>query len=288
MFSKIILSKALRPSFVVFIFSVLLSATFSSPNLAMNDGGEDKWSPGSAKLFDADNTLEGIRKQVSAAINTPFVQEYMSELTDLHKSENKPVNPSIEYVFVLSARGSYLKDPVVGLDIKDLEDDYNRIELGIKIAQVVVGDRLEKSEVTQEDIEKHGPIIIYNGKSNQNEDLTQALENGILSHYPKDKFHIMAIKEESTRGQFKNLKEDFPISNASVAIITHAYHYPRVARMIGSQWHPFGENTKVHFYLVDRELKAPGILEDIQGEIVRIPQYIEKGDLNNHLLGSLH
>lgn len=91
---------------------------------------------------------------------------------------------------------------------------------------------------------------------------------------------ILELEEESTRGQFMSLKEHFLHCNASVAIITHAYHFPRVARMIGSKWHPFGAKTKIFFYLVDRNLSAPGIIEDIQGEIERIPQYIMKGDLN--------
>ena len=250
---------------VLFLVTILLSPTIAIDDLA-SQNSEDR--------------LENILAHVSRADNSALAKDYCNEIRGLYAKKNEPVDPSIQYVFVLSGRSSYLKKPVDGPDVKDLEDDYNRIELAIETAKGVVRTCLNKSEITQEEVQQYGPTIIYNGRREHNKDLEKALNDGTLSHYPKDKFRILEIGEASTRGQFISLKQDLPLSHTSVAIITHAYHFPRVGRMIGSKWHPFGDETKVFFYLVDRDFKAPGSCEDIMGEVGRISRYIDNGDLN--------
>ena len=213
------------------------------------------------------------------AIGHRFLEEYLEEVKGLYQHKNMDVDTSIKYVFVLSGRSSYLKQPVDNPYVKDLDDDYNRLQLGINIARKVVIRHLNKLTPTQEDIQKYGPQIIYNGRPKHNAALKKALREGILTHYPKNKFIILNLQEWSTRGQFISIKKERPLFNTTIAIVTHAYHFPRVARMINSQWHPFGIKTKILFYLVDRKLKAPGIKEDMIGEIKRIPIYINTGDL---------
>jgi hypothetical protein len=228
------------------------------------------------------NPFEETCNQVVSLSQSAFTQTYLEEVKSLHQSPNGVVDPSIKYVFVLSGRGSYLKEPVDSGDVKDPADDYHRIELGIKIAKQVVASHLDEgSPLTAEAIQKYGPIIVYNGRPKHNEDLKKAFHDGILTHYPEDKFRILDLdpSDWSTRGQFVSIKNELPLSDISVAIVTHAYHAPRVARMIGSKWHPFGPNTKVSLYLVDRNFEAPGVTEDMLGEIDRIPRYIEQGDL---------
>ena len=235
--------------------------------------------------------FESVRKEILSSTNiedSSFLEIYLQEIEIVSKQENKEINPHIEYIFVLSGRSSYLKKPVDSPAIKDSEDDYNRMELGIKIARTIVASRLKKptgDKLDKEDLVKYGPQIIYNGTTKQNETLKSALKQGILAHYPEEKFRILDLEsgEENTRGQFKSLKEHSPLSNTSVAIVTHAYHFPRVARMVGGKWHPFGLNTKIHFYLVDRQLQAPGVKEDMVGEVQRLPRYIKQGDLNSSL-----
>ena len=254
-----------------YIFYVLFLETLSlNPTIAFDDLASQN----------SKDRLENILTHVSRANNPALAEDYCNEIRGLKAKKNELVDPSIQYVFVLSGRSSYLKEPVDGPDVEDLEDDYNRIELGIETAKSVVRAQLNKSEITQEDMQHYGPTIIYNGRSKHNEDLEKALNDRTLSHYPKDKFRILEIGEASTRGQFISLKKDYPLSHTSVAVITHAYHFPRVGRMIGSKWHPFGDQTKVFFYLVDRDFKAPGSSEDIMREVERISRYIENGDLN--------
>lgn len=243
--------------------------------------------------FADEDIFETIHKEISSdkKIDPAFAAEYLKEMSTLHKHENLAIDPSIEHVVVLSGRGSIFKKPVDGPNVKDPADDYHRIELSLTVAKGVVANRSHKdaSKITLEDIDKYGPRIIYNGRPLHNQYLKEAFEKGILTSYPESKFDILGLDEDwSTRGQFKSLKTYLLLSNTSVAIVTHAYHFPRVARMIDSKWHPFGPNTKIFFYLVDRELEAPGIKEDIIGEMERIPTYISKGDLNPAIPSHIH
>src|SRR3990167_63015 len=99
-------------------------------------------------------------KEVSVFSKSSFTETYLEEIKDLHNSPNGVVDPSIQYVFVLSGRGSYLKNPVDSEDVKDPEDDYHRIELGIEVARKVVSSHLEEgAPLTAEAIQKYGPII---------------------------------------------------------------------------------------------------------------------------------
>jgi len=236
--------------------------------------------------------FQDIRDEVKShkELDPFFTEEYISEVKGLHECKNADVDSSIKYVWVLAGRSSYLKEPVDGPDMKDLEDDYNRLELGIAVAREVVAKLSNKSMITDEDIQQYGPQIIYNGRPKHNADFIRALEKGLLTSYPANKFTILDLdpKEWNSRGQFMSLKKEVPISDTSVAIVTHAYHFSRVARMIDSQWRPFGPNTEVFFYLVDRELTAPGIKDDLIGEIKRIPIYTAKGDLTPQIPKQIH
>lgn len=64
-----------------------------------------------------------------------------------------------------------------------------------------------------------------------------------------------------------------------MAIITHAYHWPRVSRTFGAEegfkW--FSSGTKLIAYLVDRKFEAPGAAMELQLEMLKLPGYVEKG-----------
>lgn len=245
-----------------------------------------------AYTFSSKDVFESTQKEALShkEIDPLFIGEYQKEMKDVFEHKNAAVDPSIKYVWVLAGRSSYLKEPVDSPDAKDLNDDYDRLELGIQIAGEVVTQQSHQLMFTNDDIENYGPQIIYNGRPKHNDDLKKALKEGILTHYPEDKFLILDLPPEewNSRGQFMSLKQMVPISDASIAIVTHAYHFPRVARMVESKWNPFGPNTKVFFYLVDRELKAPGIQDDMIGEMKRIPTYIKQGDLTSEIPAQIH
>jgi hypothetical protein len=214
--------------------------------------------------------------------NIPLVN-VQQEIDQLKDSEDPDPSPSIEYLFVLSASNSYLKK-FTYIKSTDLEDDYNRMQLAIHTAKKIVALRanVRLDELNFEIMRHYGPIIVYNGSEEQNDDLKYALEKG-MPDYPDDKFIILNLpkQEINTKGQFLSIKQDLPLDNVSIGIITHAYHFPRIARMLGKEapLYPFGDNVTKYAFLVDREFLSPGIIDRINGEIERIPLYINKGDL---------
>jgi hypothetical protein len=206
-----------------------------------------------------------------------------AEFDAIRDTENPTPDPSIGYLIVLSGANSYARR-VSQIKFSDLDDDYNRTELAIATARKIVAlkTKTELKDLNEELLTQFGPTIVYNGGPNQNNDLRAALDSGAIN-YPKEKFKILELPptEINTKGQFISLKQDLALHDVAIGIITHAYHYPRVARMIGEEapLNPFGPGVKKFAFLVDREFTSPGIEWRISDEIKKIPIYAEKGDL---------
>jgi hypothetical protein len=220
--------------------------------------------------------------RTTAALRRAFVQEIRS----IASHDNPKVSPDVNYVFVLSGRGSYLKRPVDRPDIADREDDYNRMRLGINIARTITAFRLGKEvkDVTNAEIASSGPIIIYNGRPKHNEDFKKALADKVITDYPPTKFLVLDLPPDqlNSKGHFLSIKQNLDLSNQELAIVTSAFHFPRIGRMLSNQgkFNYFGSNVKIYAYLYDREFKAPGTIQDLMDEAQKIPAYIAKGDLD--------
>ena len=219
--------------------------------------------------------------------------EFISEIQQIHSHLNPEVDSNLKYVWVLSARYSYRKTRINPLaqDINgaDINDGYDRMRLGISIARQATAKNLNKLEsaLTDEDIEHHGPIILFNGVNEDNEVLQDVLSKGEIKDYPKEKFYIFSLPEGEmhTGGQFIALKQQFEqgkidLTNAKIAIVTHAYHWPRTGRYIGNK--PgfdtlYQNGASVTAYLVDRQFYAPGVEAELKQEMLKLPGYIAKG-----------
>ncbi len=200
------------------------------------------------------------------------------EMLQLANSQDPEPDSDIGYLFVLSASNSYLRKEIKSVD---LNDDYDRMNLAVKIAKKIAS---LKENIENEQI--YGPKIVYNGCQSQNNDLSEALDEDLVG-YPKNKFVLLdlPLDEINTKGQFISIKQDLSLEdNASIGIITHAYHYPRVSRMLGKNapLNPFGKTVKISAFLVDREFSSPGIEEKREAEIRKIPIYVDKGDLSKN------
>lgn len=218
-----------------------------------------------------------------ASTEKPYCLEIEHEINQLKDSQDPEPDPTIKYMIVLSASHSYLHTPDVGSS-PDLEDDYNRMELALntakKIAALNAHTKIE--ELNLELLRQHGPLIVYNGSEEQNHDLQSALNRDMVN-YPKDKFIILDLPKDNinTKGQFLSIKQHLPLTHVTIALITHAYHFPRIARMLGENapLYPFGNHVKKYAFLTDRQFLSPGIDDHVKHEIEKIPTYIDKGDL---------
>ncbi|MEY4463201.1 MAG: hypothetical protein RLZZ81_172 [Pseudomonadota bacterium] len=177
--------------------------------------------------------------------NEAIRQNFISEIQDIYVTENPDIDKNIKYVWVLSARHSYTKMPInsdaQNIGAEDKEDGYNRMRLGIEIAREVAAKKLDKqkSSLTYEELKKYGPIILFNGGAYDNKLLQETLDNDTIKDYPKENFYIFTLPEGqvNTGGQFKTFyieheKGNIDLNNTEIVIITHAYHFPRVNRVI--------------------------------------------------------
>lgn len=207
------------------------------------------------------------------------------EMNALKGTKNPEVDPAIDYLIVLSGANSYLQKS--SKHSLDSADDYNRMQLALQTAKKIAALRAKigLGVVGPAVFEQYGPYIVYNGSESQNRDLKCALEQGLMG-YPKDKFLILKTSEQemNTKGQFQSLKLHLKIENTAVAIVTHAYHFPRISRMLSetAPLYPFGHNVKKYAFLVDREFSSKGIDVHVNKEIQNIPIYQEKGDLSEN------
>ncbi|QQV74828.1 hypothetical protein H6P87_00369 [Rickettsia tillamookensis] len=225
--------------------------------------------------------------------NEKIRKNFISEIQNIYATENPEIDKNIKYVWVLSARHSYTKilinSDAQNADAIDKEDGYNRVRLGIEIAREVAAKKLDKQEsnLTSEELQKYGPVILFNGGAYDNSLLKEALDKNEIMDYPKENFYIFTLPENQTNtgGQFKTLYKEhedgnIDLNNAEIAIVTHAYHFPRVTRYFDNKPNFdffFNHNTKPIIFLVDRKFEAPGIYNDLKQELLKLPSYIEKG-----------
>lgn len=229
--------------------------------------------------------IEAIRNKMVSRVDFGVLDGYLWELTALAIHQNPKPSSTIDYVWVLSARATYLKnkinnDPL----IKDMADDYNRVQLGVKIAREVTAMRARKTlaALVHRDFIRLGPTIIYNGRPEHNHDLQNAaLATGTIQGYPIEKFTILALEADKlhTGGQFLSVRgAKLPLAKVRhFAVVTHAYHWMRVSRMFDHPPISCFDGSKGFAFLVDRQLIAPGANLDVEGEVERIPKYIGQG-----------
>lgn len=205
---------------------------------------------------------------------------------DLRKSsytQNPTIVPEIDLVYVISGRTTALKSDADGLKREfDPEDDYYRLCEGIRIATIINALRAHK-EVDELNREDYVTPIFYNGRTIHNHDLKIALERKLLPYYPQDLFIIRSIHPDTTLGQIQSFNKylsHYPHEN--VAVVSSAYHLPRVARSIGMD-SPQVTNEqsidsplstlKLFLYGVHKNETRPGMRFDLSGEHSAMQRY---------------
>jgi hypothetical protein len=238
-----------------------------------------------------------IKNLQAAKTGDPIQDSFIREIQSIYKTENPEVSQDLRYVWVLSSRYSYRKTHVTtspqNLSSIDVEDGYNRMRLGIWIARRATAKKIGKAEVklTIEDLTAYGPVILFNGEDENNEVLADVLAKNEITDYPKEKFYIFSLPKEMvhTGGQFQTLKKQHEegklnLTSAKIAIITHAYHWPRVGRYFGNvEGYNFLHkvDASVSAYLIDRKFEAPGVINELKSEMHKLgdDSYRRRGKL---------
>lgn len=231
--------------------------------------------------------------------NENIRRNFISEIQNIYVTENPEITKDIKYVWVLSARHSYTKVLISSesqnIGAMDKEDGYNRMRLGIEIAKEIAAKKLDKqvSSLTFEELKNYGPIILFNGGIDHNRLLQEALDKNEIKDYPKENFYIFILPENKTNTgeQFKTLYKrhedgNIDLNNAEIAIVTHAYHFPRVYRYFDNKPNFdffYTHNTKPIIFLVDRKFETVGVDNELKQELLKLPGYIQKGFVSEKL-----
>lgn len=225
---------------------------------------------------------------------------------DLHKSAltpNPTIIPEIDCVWVLSGRSTVLGHDADGLKREfDYGDDLARLLEGVRVATQVNLLKTGKNEADQLTESEWVTPIFYNGRRIHNQDLKKALAEGKIP-YPSHLFIIEDINPENTIGKIRSFKEYFSSQSEhikNIAVVSSAYHLPRVARTIGKDspqtavdkvysWQPYSMKQKprtvtvqedhpirqFNFFLfgVHKQELRQGMVDDLQGECRAMRNY---------------
>lgn len=236
-------------------------------------------------------------------------------LKEYREYTNPQVTPDIDIVWAISGRGAYseeatdylLKSPEFASSDLFRRDDREQTDFAAQLVREITAARLNKKseDVTQEDIETHGPLLFYNGTNYQNQKLAEAVDSGKFP-IPKNKVRIEKLsetddpKDANTRTQFERfpqeLLEDLINNGHKIALVQARWHLPRVARTINaeavSEKQPLWEKINIIYFVSDKNKeslakdvksvtkRAIDIRKVVVGEGRRINRYSKEGSGN--------
>ena len=175
--------------------------------------------------------------------------ELLEEFEKVKRDKNSKITKDIEAVVILSGESG---DPDYQTKLHDTEE---RTQFAIQIFKKI--KKLGGS-----------PILVLNGTNAQNNLMAKIAK----SYGVKKNLTIKnpPVPRVSTLTQFQGLKN---LRFAKIAIVTHAYHNPRVKRYT-KKYLP--KNCQSQLFLLDRDKISRN---QIQQEFEKILRYSRKGDI---------
>ncbi|OGD90161.1 hypothetical protein A2W45_00520 [Candidatus Curtissbacteria bacterium RIFCSPHIGHO2_12_41_11] len=247
------------------------------------------------------------------AENQEIFASRLELVREFREFENPTPTPDIDIVWVFSGHSTYdeqLQPSPLAYTITDYakffrKEDRQRIARGIGLVKEVTALRLnkDKSEITEEDIQKAGPIFFYNGTGRQNHVLREAIADGKIA-LPQDKIIISEIspkldptpQEANTKTQFEQFPDDLLQKilghKGKIAIVSHLYHLLRIRRQAKSPnlvaQQPAWAELDLTYFAADPNLEsergqihrhAAKLLQILRKEGEKVVEYSRKGDL---------
>lgn len=235
-------------------------------------------------------------------------------LKEYREYQNPQVTPDIDIVWAISGRGVYTQETTPHLSNPEFarsdlarNDDRENTDFAAQLVRQITAARLNKnaSDVTLEDIERNGPILVYNGSNLQNQKLKDAVDSGAFP-LPKEKVKILKLsetddpREANTHTQFERfpqeLLENLITRSRKIALVSARWHFPRLSRTINapavSKKQPLWEKVNIAYFVSDRNKenlppdaasvtkRAIDIRKAVVGEGRRIAKYSQEGTTN--------
>jgi hypothetical protein len=195
----------------------------------------------------------------------------------------------IDAVWVFSGPGTY--DEPLSPGEKDYMCwmDRQRILSGITIVRRITAKRAKKklNQIRREDVRRLGPLFIYNGTPEENNSLQNALKRPLFP-LPAEKVVIVKSIRKDKKGlpitntleQVESFPKELigkgkPISHA-IAIVSHAFHFPRILRYL-EEHRILPAEIKV--YAIPLKTATKAMRHYKKAEIEKVWKYFKKGDL---------
>lgn len=179
---------------------------------------------------------------------TNIKSKLLAEFRAISKGKNPKITTDIEAVVVLSGESG---DPDFKTNLNDTEE---RTRTGVKIIET---------------IKKRGgnPVLIITGTPAQNKFMFKLAKNAGIKKI-KNLKNIPSVPLGSTLDQFKEL---IKLDLKKIAIVTHAYHGPRVLRYAAKY---LDKNCQFYLFLLARNAMTGNLTEE---EIKKIIRYSNQG-----------
>ena len=231
------------------------------------------------------------------------IQEYRE-----HRNPN--LTADIDIIWVISGWTVY--DPDLSPSFVNVaqntifeSEDTEMINMGIDLAYEITALRLSKPKtaVTKEEAKVHGPILLYNGNIDQNDNLRLASQKSDF-RLPSEKLRIEKLaddrepKNNNTNKQFEKFPDEFLQGTRKMAIVSHLWHLSRIARnplapsLIAQE--PLWQDIEVVYFAADTpgnqlphdqksvHKRAIDIRRHVMDEGRKIYIYSQKGDLTQN------
>lgn len=201
------------------------------------------------------------------------VHQLIEEFREQLATHDYVVNPETEAVMALSGP----PDLDESRNAQGTEENTARVEYAADVLKEVTAHRVGKrtDQVTAEDIQAHGPLLLLNGEIEQLPIMRElALEHDI----PPANIRLIDcghVGEANTRSHFTALNNDPSYKNLKhMSLVSSSYHAPRVARVALAN-SPETRNFDVVGVPTDRF--QYDVYRKVRGEIRRILNYSEQG-----------
>ena len=172
----------------------------------------------------------------------------LSEFREIAKEKNPKVTANIEAVVVLSGESG---DPDLETNLTDTEE---RTKEGLRIIEEIKKRR-------------GSPVLILTGTNAQNKLMLKLAKKAGIKKIEMLK-NIPRVPLASTFDQFKQLKKT---NFKKIAIVTHAYHGPRVLRYTTKY---LVKNFQFYLFLIERNKMTCDLIDE---EVEKIIKYSKQG-----------
>lgn len=230
--------------------------------------------------------------------------------------EHRNPSPSADIYIIWVISGWTVYDPDLSPNFVNVaqntifeSEDTEMINMGIDLAYEITALRLgkPKTAVTKEEVKVHGPILLYNGNIDQNDNLRRASQKSDFL-LPLENLRIEKLaddrdpKNNNTNKQFEKFPSKLLHGTRKMAIVSHLWHLSRIARnplapsLIAQE--PLWQDIELVYFAADElgdqlphdqqsvHKRAVDIRRHVMDEGRKINTYSQKGDLTRERTSS--